>query len=59
MLLPIAVLVASVIAHPVDLTAIAVHLLLFPNRVRTVAEESWRLRRSVFQLVSKPRSRIR
>jgi hypothetical protein len=42
--LPVSILVASAIAYPVDLAVLAAHLLLFPNRARLVARETWRLR---------------
>lgn len=54
-LLPLSVLIASALAHPADLIVIGVHLLLFPNRVRTVADEAWRLRRSFYHLLSRAR----
>ena len=48
--LPIALLVASALAHPTDAAAILVHLLLFPNRARTVGEDVWRLRYALLEL---------
>jgi hypothetical protein len=42
--LPVSILVASAIAWPADLAVLAAHLLLFPNRIRFVAAEAWRLR---------------
>ena len=54
-LLPLAVLIASAFAHPLDAVVIGVHMLLFPNRLRAVVEEAWRLRRSFYHLLSKHR----
>ena len=48
--LPIALLVASTLAHPTDAAAILVHLLLFPNRARMVGEDVWRLRSALLGL---------
>jgi 1,4-dihydroxy-2-naphthoate octaprenyltransferase len=42
--LPLGLLVASALRHPADVAVIAVHLLLFPNRLRQVLKEAWRLR---------------
>ena len=57
--LPLALLAASAAAHPIDVAVIAVHLLLFPNRAKTVAREAWRLRRSFLHLWSRPRRQNR
>ena len=57
--LPLAVLIASAILHPLDVAVVAVHLLLFPNRARTVAEEGWRLRHSLLHFWSRPRRQSR
>jgi hypothetical protein len=42
--LPLGLLVASTLVHPADAAVIGVHLLLFPNRLRLVLGEAWRLR---------------
>jgi 1,4-dihydroxy-2-naphthoate octaprenyltransferase len=42
--LPLALLTASALRHPADAAVIAIHLLLFPNRLRLVLKEAWRLR---------------
>lgn len=52
--LPLALLVASAVAHPTDAAAILVHLLLFPNRARMVGQDVWRLR---YALLGLPRRR--
>ncbi len=44
-LLPLALLAAAAVAHPLDIAVIAVHLLLFPKRASTVFHDAWRLRR--------------
>jgi 4-hydroxybenzoate polyprenyltransferase len=38
-LLPVALLIASAVAHPADLAVLLVHLLLFHNRARIVAQD--------------------
>jgi 4-hydroxybenzoate polyprenyltransferase len=38
-LLPVALLIASALAHPADFAVLLVHLLLFHNRARVVAED--------------------
>jgi hypothetical protein len=50
-LLPSALLIASAMAHPLDLSVLVIHILLFPNRLRMVAEDVWRLRHSFSRIV--------
>ncbi|HEY5721462.1 MAG TPA: UbiA family prenyltransferase [Allosphingosinicella sp.] len=42
--LPLALLIASAVQFPIDLLAIAAHLLLFPRRAIHVARDCWKLR---------------
>ena len=43
-LLPMGILLASSLAHPVDLIVVALHLLLFPRRAFWQLVEAWQLR---------------
>ena len=49
--LPLAFLVASAVAHPLDLSILVIHIALFPNRLRMVSEDMWRLRHSFSRIV--------
>ena len=42
--LPLALLLSSAARHPIDLLAVAVHLLLFPRRALQIARDAWKLR---------------
>ena len=42
--LPLALLIGSAIRFPIDLLALAAHLLLFPRRALQVARDAWKLR---------------
>jgi hypothetical protein len=51
--LPLGLLVAAVLTHPLDLAVLAFHLVLFPNRIRLVFKDTWRLRHSFSRIVAK------
>lgn len=47
--LPVAVLVASALRHPLDFVVLAVHLLVFPTRVRQMLKDAYALGREWFR----------
>jgi len=52
--LPLAILAASALTYSADWAVVAIHLLVFPNRLREVARDTWRLRNPSSRRVSGP-----